>query len=74
VASLKNKAHGQNYGGLALDRLTVTAKVKHASDGLYHADIKINGRFTEEQKAYILAMLQKYRGQMPGVEISFKVC
>lgn len=74
MATLKIKAKGQSYNGVALNKLTIKAKVKHASDGLYHADIKIDGRFTEQQEAYLLAMLQKYQGQIPGVVVDFKIC
>ena len=74
MATLKIKAKGQNCNGVALNKLTIKAKVNHARDGLYHADIKIDGRFTQQQKAYLMAMLQKYQGQMPGVVVNFKVC
>jgi hypothetical protein len=52
----------------------VKAKVKHTSDGLYRVDIKINGRFTEQQEAYIFALLQKYEGQLPGIDVNLKIC
>jgi hypothetical protein len=74
IATLKIKAKGKCHNGVALNKLTIKAKVKHASDGLYHADIKIDGRFTEQQEAYLLAMLQKYQGQLPGVVVNFRIC
>jgi hypothetical protein len=74
MATLKIKAKGQSYNGVALNKLTIKAKVKQASDGLYHADIKINGRFTEQQKAYLLSIFQKYQGQVPGIVVNFRIC
>ena len=74
MATLKIKAKGHDYNGISLDKLSIKAKVKHTSDGLYRVDIKINGRFTEQQEAYILALLQKYEGQLPGIDVNVKIC
>jgi len=74
LATLKIKAKGHEYNGISLHRLAIKAKVKHTSEGLWRVDIKINGRFTDEQEAYILALFQKYEGQLPGIDVNLKIC
>jgi hypothetical protein len=74
TASLKIRAKGKEYNGISLKNLAIKAKVKHTGEGLWQVNVRINGRFTEEQKAYISALLQKYEGQMPGVDVNLKIC
>jgi hypothetical protein len=52
--------------------LKVTLKVKQARDGHYKVNLRIKGDLTEQQKAYITALVAKYQGQAPGLEISLK--
>ncbi len=75
MATLKIKAKGQSYNGLALNKLTIKAKVKHAKRrALPCSTSRSTGGFTEQQEAYIQAMFQKYQDQLPGVVINFKIC
>jgi len=74
AATLKITAQGKASSCHAKNVLTVKAKAKHTDDGTWNVVLKVNGHFTEQQKAYIQGLFQKYQGQLPGVNVTLKIC
>jgi hypothetical protein len=57
----------------AIELLKVVVKVRQTDDGVYHLGIRIKGDLTDQQKAYLTALVEKHQGQVPGVVIDLKI-